>query len=327
MSDDCTSEILLTLVHLFKGDGNVNTIDFIFQSWPIFISLNPEYIRMMFEPILSYLDAGRFPRLFTIHDIGTHYPNATGHDDGVAEHMPIFSTSSLFILLYAYQKLSGDTEYAAGYEKLLKGYADWLAEPRSLYPRRQLISVDVIRPSANQTGLAIQAAIGLEAAAQLLGDSTYSEVAASNVEALYYGGLGLDGSSPADSEHFTYNYGRNKTWNVLFPSYSDVVLDLRTFPQEAWDMQSDWYLKQMKDGGLKFAGPSYGYPGNNLNWGLTDWSQSCPHNIGSIDKLTKCRYRRCISVFRSRPGDCGQHHTRLHDQRPELYTVWHQVHC
>lgn len=261
-----------------SSDGNVNTVDFIFQSWPIFISLNPEYIRMMFEPILAYLNAGRFPHLYTIHDIGTHYPNATGHDNGVEEHMPIFETSSLFILLYAYQKLSGDTEYAASYSSLLKGYADWLAEPRSLYPRRQLISVDVIRPSANQTLLAVQAAIGLQAASKLLGNSTYSKVAANNVKALYYKGLGLDGSSPADSKHFTYNYGLNRTWNVLFPSYSDVVLDLKTFPQAAWDMQSDWYMKQMKQGGLAFAGPTDDrhYTGQPMLWGLTDWSKFSP---------------------------------------------------
>lgn len=192
--------------------------------------------------------------------------------------MPVFETSALFIMLYAYQELTGDTKYAAQYSELLKGYADWLAEPRSLYPSRQLISVDAIRPSANQTGLAVQAAIGLEAASLVLGNETYSSVATNNVNALYFGGLGLDGSSPSDSEHFTYNYGADDTWNVLFPAYSDVILGLNTFPQEAWDMQSDWYLKQIKDGGLAFAGPENDrhYTGSPLNWALTDWSKFQP---------------------------------------------------
>ncbi len=53
-----------------SSDGNVNTVDFIFQSWPIFISLNPEYLRLMFEPILAYLATGRFPHEYVIHDIG-----------------------------------------------------------------------------------------------------------------------------------------------------------------------------------------------------------------------------------------------------------------
>ena len=189
--------------------------------------------------------------------------------------MPVFETSAFFILLYAYQKLSGDTKFLADYSDLIKGYADWLAEPRALYPGRQLISVDVIRATANQTGLAVQAAIGLKAAAAITGNSKYSKTAAANVNAIYYGGLGLDGSSPSDSEHFTYNYDQDKTWNVLFASYMDVVLGLDTFPQEAWDMQSDWYLKQLADGGLPFAGPANDlhYTGSPLNWALTDWSK------------------------------------------------------
>lgn len=53
-----------------SSDGNVNTVDVIYQSWPIFVSLNPEYIRMMFQPFLSYLQAGRWPHPYVIHDMG-----------------------------------------------------------------------------------------------------------------------------------------------------------------------------------------------------------------------------------------------------------------
>lgn len=102
------------------SDGNVNTIDLIFQSWPIFISLNLEWIKLQFRPILSYLASCRWPKVYVIHDIGTHYPNATGHDDGIDEHMPLFETSSLFILLLAYQKFSGHTSFAAEYSSLFE---------------------------------------------------------------------------------------------------------------------------------------------------------------------------------------------------------------
>ena len=203
------------------------------------------------------------------------YPNATGHDDGREEHMPNYETSALFILLYAYQSYTRDTAYASQYSNLLIGYADWLSL-HALYPESQLISVDVIRPTANQTGLAVQSAIGLKAASLLTGDSTYSRLAADLVNQIYYGGLGLDGLSPETSTHFTYNYGQNQTWNVLFPSYSDVLLELNTFPSSAWDLQSDWYLSQVQDLGLPFAGPvdDLHYTGQPFNWGLTDWSKS-----------------------------------------------------
>lgn len=55
--------------------------------------------------------------------------------------MPLFETSTFFIMLYAYQEYTGDTSFAAEYASLLAGYAEYLNE-NSLYPASQLISVD-----------------------------------------------------------------------------------------------------------------------------------------------------------------------------------------
>ena len=189
--------------------------------------------------------------------------------------MPLFETSSLFIMLYAYQKLTGDNAYIDQYQRMLDGYAQYMAS-RSLYPDSQLISVDTIHPTANQTGLAIQAAIGLNAAGTLLNNSTYSDIAKANAKEIYSNGLGLDGPAPQNSTHFTYNYGLAATWNVLFPAFSDVLLNLSTFLKEAWDLQSSWYEKQIQPGGLPFAGPASNtnYTGERFTWGLTDWSKS-----------------------------------------------------
>lgn len=261
--DDLTATPSVYLKEI-SSDGNLNTVDLIFQTWPVFVSLNPEYIRLLLQPILQYLNAGRWPRKWVIHDLGTHYPNATGHDDGQAEQMPLFETSSLFILLHAYQKLTGDTAYAGQYGSLLRGYADWLANANSLYPSSQLISVDSIAAKPNQTGLAIQSAIGLKAASALLGDSKYANLAAAHVNEIYDKALGLDGDTLEESSHFTYYYGQNATWNVLFPAYSDVVLDLDTFPQKAWDLQSSWYGKAIGEMGLAWS--------DSTQWGLLDWN-------------------------------------------------------
>jgi hypothetical protein len=188
--------------------------------------------------------------------------------------MPLFETSSLFILLLAYQKYSGDAAYAQQYRSLLEGYADYLVH-NSLYPSSQLISVDAIPATANQTGLAIQSVIGLKAASVILNNDTLAEAARSIANTIYDQGLGLDGSGPSNSSHFTYNYGKPSTWNVLFPAYSDVLLDLNTFPPEAWELQSTWYESQIQEMGLPFAGPSSNldYIGTPLLWGLLDWSK------------------------------------------------------
>lgn len=186
--------------------------------------------------------------------------------------MPLFECSSLFIILQAYQKYTNDTAFAAKYTSLLAGWADYLNE-NSLYPPSQLISVDAIPAQANQTGLAIQSAIGLQAASVILGNSTLSRTAKSIAKTLYDDALGLDGDTLEESTHFTYYYGAEDTWNVLFPSYSDVLLDLDTFDSSAWELQSNWYSQQMQPGGLPFAGPeNYTAYGATINWALSDWS-------------------------------------------------------
>lgn len=174
----------------------------------------------------------------------------------------------MFILMYAYQLLSGDTSLTTEYETLLPGWAEYLVE-NSLYPASQLVSVDAIAATANQTALAIQSAIGLKAASVLLDESTYSETALSFAKTIYDDALGLNAATLNESTHFTYNYGESEPWNVVFASYSDVVLNLTTFPQSAWDLQSDWYLTQIQDAGLPWAGPE---SDRGVDWALTDWN-------------------------------------------------------
>jgi hypothetical protein len=230
--------------------------------------------------------------------------------------MPLFETSSLFILLLAYQKYSGDTTYAQQYRPLLEGYADYLIH-NSLYPSSQLISVDAIPATANQTGLAIQSAIGLRAASVLLKNETLADTSSSFARTIYDQGLGLDGPDPAHSSHFTYNYGKESTWNVLFPAYSDVLLDLKTFPSEAWEMQSKWYESQIRELGLPFAGPSdnLDYIGTPLLWGLLDWSKFealLKNDVHGSDLV--CRHCRRWRFFSSSPSGHHQHDTRLPDK-------------
>ncbi|CRG87869.1 Outer capsid protein VP4 [Talaromyces islandicus] len=269
--DDLTASPQIFLKEI-SSDGNIQTVDVMYQTWPVFVSLNPEYLKLYLEPVLEYSATGAWPHPWVIHDLGTHYPNATGHADGNAEQMPLFECASLFILLQAYQKYTNDTSFAAKYTSLLVGWADYLNE-NSLYPASQLISVDAIPAQANQTGLAVQSAIGLQAAGIILGNSTYSDTADSIATTLYEDALGLDGDTVDESTHFTYYYGAADTWNVLFPSYSDVLLELETFNSSAWSLQSEWYSQQMQAGGLPFAGPeNYTAYGMDINWGLCDWN-------------------------------------------------------
>jgi hypothetical protein len=202
-------------------------------------------------------------------EYGTDYPNATGHDDGAAEQMPNFETSTLFILLYAYQKFTGDTKFVQQYMPLLNGYAAWLAD-HSRFPAAQLMNIDTLPAVANQTLLSTMSTIALKAASKVTGNSAYAQLADANVASIYYNGLGLDGPTPKESKHFTTRYGKDDTWSIMFPAFADIVLNLSTFPAEAYAMQSRWYEKQMKADGLPFA--SLGHKGKTVKWGITDIS-------------------------------------------------------
>lgn len=77
-----------------------------FQTWPVYVILNPEHLKMLLQPVLAYLATGAWPDAWVIHDLGTRkssndrqdpaskiadrsfgidYPSAIGHDDSVAE--------------------------------------------------------------------------------------------------------------------------------------------------------------------------------------------------------------------------------------------------
>ncbi|RMY26640.1 hypothetical protein D0866_10714 [Hortaea werneckii] len=56
-----------------SSDGNLNTVDIIFQTWPVFISLNPDYIRLLWEPTMSYSASGRWPKDFVIVSVLPSY--------------------------------------------------------------------------------------------------------------------------------------------------------------------------------------------------------------------------------------------------------------
>lgn len=58
-----TNDILVFMKEL-SSDGNVNTIDMIYPAFPIFYVMNPEYIRLLLEPVLRYLRSGRWTKVY-----------------------------------------------------------------------------------------------------------------------------------------------------------------------------------------------------------------------------------------------------------------------
>ena len=53
---------VMAFIKEISSDGNVNTLDIIFPTFPIYYVTNPDIIRLLLEPVLRYLQAGRWPR-------------------------------------------------------------------------------------------------------------------------------------------------------------------------------------------------------------------------------------------------------------------------
>ena len=72
-----------------SSNGNMQTIDVIYPATPFFYYANPELVKLLLDPHFENQESGRYPNKWAIHDLGTHYPNATGHEAGDDEPMPV----------------------------------------------------------------------------------------------------------------------------------------------------------------------------------------------------------------------------------------------
>ena len=97
--DTLDADGILAFIKEISSDGNANTVDVIFACLPLYFAMNPEYIRLLIAPVVQYLATGAWKQPYVIHDIGRHYPNATGHDNQIAERMPIEEVSHFFAMV------------------------------------------------------------------------------------------------------------------------------------------------------------------------------------------------------------------------------------
>jgi hypothetical protein len=256
--DTLDTNDVMVFVKEISSNGNVNTMDVILPMSPILYVMAPDHIRLLLEPVMQYLAAGSWPHNFTVHDIGTHYPNATGHNNGTAEQMPVEECGNVILLAYMYQCATGDSDWINQYSSLFKLYADYLVL-NGLYPTAQLSSDDGAGSIANQTGLVVKAAVALNAYGRMSGQSNYSDTGRSFADALYEKDVGTD----PDRTHFTLTQYDDSSWGMEYNLFMDVLLDLNTFLTEAYTMEANYYPNVRSELGVALDG--------RVDWGKTDW--------------------------------------------------------
>ncbi|KAL1881136.1 hypothetical protein VTK73DRAFT_4583 [Phialemonium thermophilum] len=107
-----------------SSNGNFQTVDVIFPAFPFFLYTNPKWLAYLLEPLLEHQLSGQYPNDYSMHDLGAHFPNATGHPDGRDEYMPVEECGNMLIMgLALANALKDDTApvfSAAGVETLAR---------------------------------------------------------------------------------------------------------------------------------------------------------------------------------------------------------------
>lgn len=81
-----------------SSNGNFQTIDVIFPAFPFFLYTNPKWLAYLLEPLIEHMLSGQYPNTYAMHDLGTHFPNATGHPDGNDEYMPVEECGNILMM-------------------------------------------------------------------------------------------------------------------------------------------------------------------------------------------------------------------------------------
>lgn len=239
-----------------SSDGNINTVDVIYPTFPLFYILSPEYIKLLLTPVFEYQALDSYTKPYAVHELGANYPNATGHPaDG--EEMPIEESGNLIYLVYAYQKATGKTDLTTQWSAQLRQYADYLYK-NGLYPASQLSLNDALGELGNQTNLAVKAAVGLATYGALVDQKNYTTVGKEWGDKIWSDHLGTD----KDGTHFLIQYGKTP-WFLVFNHYPDLLFGLEVLPDEAYNATSNFYPTVREPEGIPLDGA--------IGWGQTNW--------------------------------------------------------
>ena len=226
-----------------SSDGNVQTVDVIFPFHPFSIYANPVLLKLVLDPLFENQESGQYPNTYSMHDVGSSYPNATGHKYGNDEQQPLEECGNMLIMTLAYAQRAKDVSYLHQHYDILKQWTGYLVND-SLIPMNQISTDDFAGSLANQTNLALKGIIGIGAMAQIANLTGNFQDGANytNISQVYidkWQGYGI--AHDADPPHATLAYGMNDTHGLLYNLFGDAELELGLVPQSVYEMQSNFY--------------------------------------------------------------------------------------
>ncbi|MEP6597909.1 MAG: DUF4965 domain-containing protein [Actinomycetota bacterium] len=138
---------------------------------PVWLYLDPAYLALILAPLLEYAENGGWPKPFAEHDLGSSYPNATGHNDGNEEDMPVEESANMLIMTAACLERADSTTaraFGTAHYPILKQWADYLVA-NALDPNLQNQTDDFTGFVAHSVNLALKGIVGIAAMGKVAG--------------------------------------------------------------------------------------------------------------------------------------------------------------
>ncbi|GAA0618129.1 DUF5127 domain-containing protein [Kutzneria viridogrisea] len=229
-----------------SSDGNVSTVDVTYPAFPAMLYLSPDYLRLMLEPVLDYSERGGWPKTFAVHDLGSSYPNATGHNDGNEEDMPVEESANMLIMAAALvQHLPAEQarSFVAAHYRILRQWAEYLIG-NALDPGYQNQTDDFTGFIAHSVNLALKGIVGIGAmsiVATANGNTADAQHYLSTARS--YISQWFDKAQDNAGDHLKLAYDKDNTWSLKYNGYPDALLGLDLVPEGVAVQEAAWYQR------------------------------------------------------------------------------------
>jgi hypothetical protein len=237
-----------------SSDGNMQTIDVTYPCMPVFLYADPQYLGLILAPILDYVENNDYPKVFAPHDLGSNYPNASGHLGGTGEEdMPVEESANMLIMAAAYLARipkADRARYAKAHYPIFKQWADYLVTT-ALDPDLQNQTDDFTGFIAHSVNLALKGIIGIGAMSLIATAAGKTTDSASYLAtAKNYIGQWEQKATDVSGKHLKLAYDQDGTWSLKYNGYADEVLKLGLVPESVARTEAAWYVSRAATDGV-----------------------------------------------------------------------------